>query len=283
MQVSLSLEDEGGGKATAHATVTKDDGSPQKNVSVTFRVNKKDTGRPARVDDDGIATKELRFKIGEKSSVSATVVGSPHVATQEDIIPERAKRRPTTWIEWAISGLFLIVVLKFGYTAITVVGLIITMMILFARAFHVTAKSGGDETDIRKEFVARVQNNNWVFYTMFWLMIFSITFWVLGLNGKPIPEMNPLKALGGAIKDMVAPPPTDPWVNDGWNFTNILLGDEGGWGKAAFSFLVWTLLAYPVSFWDEIKRFSGKHPIVVFTLAGLICAFVAKKRAARTR
>ena len=158
-------------------------------------------------------------------------------------------RRPATLMEWIISGLFLIVVLKFGYTTLVVVGLIATMGVLLIGA--VLKSENRDE--VGKNFLAKIQDNNWVFYTMFFLTVASVIFWLLGLSGAPLPEMNPLKYVWGEIKDTVAPPPINPWANDGWSFTRLFLGNEGGWGGAALSFFFFTIVAYPVSFWDDWK------------------------------
>ena len=249
----LKLDDNGAGSVSAHATVTKDDDSPQKGVSVTLKVNGKSVGAPVRVDDDGNAHKELKLKVGEESRVTAFVTGKPHVSTHEDITPAKKKRRKTTWLEWVISGIFLIAALKWSYTTFTVVGLLSAIAILFFGASIKAKKKGDDPLD---KFTEMIQDNNWVYYTFFWLFIGSLVIWLIGLVGQPLPEMNPIKYGLGKLKDAVAPPPYDPYANDGLgsSITRFFLGNKGGWGSAAFTYFWWTVLAYPVSFWDDWKE-----------------------------
>lgn len=157
-------------------------------------------------------------------------------------------RRETTFVEWIISGIFLLLVLKFGYTTLMVVGLIITMGVLL-----VGAALENDHKGFGNAFWRKVSNNNWVYYTMLWLMISSFVFYLLSFNGIALPEINPLKYIWGEIKDAVAPPLVDPWANDEFRtrVTNFVFRNGGTWGRAAFSFAVWTLIARPVSFWDD--------------------------------
>jgi len=167
------------------------------------------------------------------------------------------ERRPTHWVEWIISGIFLIVVLKFGYTTLTVVGLIFTMIVLLIGAIM----EGGDTLG---EFEKKVANNNWVYYTMLWLMVSSFVIWLLGIDSVALPEMNPLKFVARQLKDAVIRPPADPYANDGFggSITHFIFRNGGGWGKAALSFLLWTLFAYPISFWDEVKNHKKEIAIV---------------------
>ena len=167
-------------------------------------------------------------------------------------------RRPTNGIEWVISIIFLILVLKFGYTTLTVVGLIITMIVLL-----VASMLDDDNGDTKEGFVKRVTDNNWVYYTMLSLFVLSLVIYLLSFTGKPLPEMNPLKYAWGLLKDTVVPPPVDPWTNQRWGnwITALLLGENGSWRGATFTFGLWTLLARPVSFWDDwsAKRKEAKE------------------------
>jgi len=250
MNIELNLVDEGGGKITAHATVVKDDDMPQKGVSVTFKLGGKATGASVRVDDDGLASKELKAKIGVATQVTASVVGKPHVAASEIITLDAAKRRSATPTELIISCLFLAVVATASYMtshlSVLLIGLVGTLAILFI------GSSDG------KDFVKRLQNNDWIFYTMRGITIFAFLMFLIGLWVDP-PELNPVKALGNQLKDMVSTELEDPWANERWfNFTGFFTG----WWKTALFFLFWTALAYPVSFWDEMKNHKKEIAIV---------------------
>lgn len=240
MVIDLRLEDQGGGKVIAHAQVDKDDDTPQKGVSVVFTKNGKAAGGQCRVDDDGLATKELTLKVGERTSVTATVAGKRHVTATEVITPEHAKRRATTTTELIISFLFLAVVMTVsymnGYVGVLFLGLTGALGIMLLQ-------SRGDG----EEFVDRLSNNDWVFYTMRGLAIFAFLMFLLGLWVDP-PELNPIKAIGNQLKEAMSTELENPWANERWfNSTGFF----DGWGMTSLFFLFWMILAYPVSFWDD--------------------------------
>lgn len=228
----------GGGKVLAHAAVVDDDGKPVKGVSVAFRKDGKDTGRSVRVDDDGVATKEISLKVGEESLVKVTVVGKPHVTDANLITPEAKKRRATTPAEMILSALFLAIVATASYMAgqvgVFTIGLIGAIVIMVA---------GG-------EFMRKIQDNDWIFYMMRRITIFAFLIFLLGLWVDP-PELNPVKAIGNQLKQAMSTELKDPWADERWfSFTE---GFFDGWGRTSIFFLIWMIIAYPVSFWDDWK------------------------------
>ena len=152
----------------------------------------------------------------------------------------KKKVRPTGWKEWLGTVIFMIVVLKFGYTGLAFAGFLTAIVVMAVGAM------GG------YGFLQKLQNNNWVFWAMFWLTIASLLFWLLGLEGNPLPEINPVTVIKEKIKEGPRPL-VDPWADDGLDkkLTGFLLGSEGGWFKATISFAIWTIIAYPICFWDD--------------------------------
>jgi hypothetical protein len=126
--------------------------------------------------------------------------------------------------------------------------LIVTMIVLLGGAALENDRKG-----VAHAFYVKVSNNTWVYYTVLWLFVTSLVIWILSFVGTPLPELNPVKWAWGQLKDAFAPPPADPYTNYRWGrrITRFLLSDEGGWGGAAFSYMLWTLFARPVSFWDD--------------------------------
>jgi hypothetical protein len=164
--------------------------------------------------------------------------------THTPTTPRTPSTRPTNGVEWIISILFLLVVLKMSYTAFTVVGLIATIAIMFALA------QGN-----KRRFLKLLGNNDWVLFSMIGLAVVSFLIALLGTSGSPLPNLNPFKWAWGELKDTVMPPAKNPYANDGigpWIRT-FLLGEDGGWWTAAVQYGIWSLVAYPVSRWDNWK------------------------------
>jgi len=248
MTIDLTFDDHGEGKVDAIAKVLNDDGTPAKGVSVTFRKNNRDAGKSARCDDDGDATKELTLPVSVPCDITATVVNKRHITTTSTVTPEAKKRRPNTTTELIISILFLAVVgtasSMAGQAGMFFFGLFGAIGIMFLLS------SDGEE------FVERLQNNDWIFYTIRGIAIFAFLMFLVGLWVDP-PELNPIKAIGNQLNDLVSTKLEDPWANERWNFKGFF----DGWGRTALFFLFWMVIAYPVSFWDDwvAKARSGSE------------------------
>jgi len=242
MDIELTLVDKGAGQVEAEATVVKDDLTPKTGVTVALRVNGRAVGS-CQVNDQGVATKQLKLRVGELARVTASVVGLSHLIATDDVTPEAKKRREATATELIISCLFIAVVATASYMSgqigVFLLGLLGAMVIMFRQ----TRADGGDV----EEFVGRLQNNDWIFHTMRGIAIFGFLMFLLGLWVDP-PELNPIKAIGNQLKDMVSTKLKDPWANERWfSFTGFF----DGWGRTALFFLFWTAVSYPVSFWDD--------------------------------
>jgi hypothetical protein len=188
-----------------------------------------------------------------------------HTNTPTTTTPRTPSNRPTNIVEWIISGFFLIVVLKMSYTTFTVVGLIVTMAVLFAAARGNT-----------RHFRRMVANNDWVLFSMVGLAMVSCLIALLGTSGSPLPELNPLKWAWSEIKETVAPRPKNPYANDGigpW-IHKFLLGEDGGWWTAAVQYGIWSLIAYPVSRWDNWKAKRLENHEKAGRKGGIIAWFV---------
>ncbi len=251
MDISLSLEDHGGGKVTAHVAVVNDDGTKAKGA-VAFLKGARGAGQ-ARLDDDGFAERELTLKVGELITITASVVGKPQVRAQEDIIPEKAKKKASTGMEWVLSFLFIIVAMKFGYTTFIVVGLLATVMILTLSAAPGSQDFVVGPNSLTRRAWGKLRNNDIVFYTFVSLFLISFVCWLGTFRGQPITEFNPLEYAVDKLKDAVAPPPTDPWANEGFGswLTNLLLGNNGSWFRATIFFLICLPFAWITSFLDN--------------------------------
>src|SRR3989344_5709863 len=118
-------------------------------------------------------------------------------------VPKK-KVRATGWAEWLGTAILLGVVLKYGYTTMAIVGLLTAIVVMAVGS----ARS-------RTTFVQKIQNNNWVFWAMFWLMITSLLFWIFSLPSGPVTEFNPVKWAAEKVKDTVVPPSHDPYANGG--------------------------------------------------------------------
>jgi hypothetical protein len=245
MDITLTVE-QGDGNVVAYATVTRDSGLPQRSCNVRVTVDGKGK-KPSAVDKTATATVDLgKLKVGTHI-VTAEVIGANPPCETRQTVTVKSARRATSWVEWLISGIFLILLLKYSYTTFTVIGMVVTMGILI-----VGASLENDREGFGHALWVKVSNNNWVYYTTLWLFVASLVVWLFSFAGAPLPELNPVKWAWGAVKDTVMPPPVDPWANDGFggSITRFFLG-EGGWGGATFSYMLWTLLARPVSFWDD--------------------------------
>lgn len=260
MQIDLTVVD--GETVVANAAVTRLGGQPMRTGNVRFSVD----GKAKKVEPvngkTGVAIADLgHLKPGEYT-VTAEYLGAATPVTTTVHHHVHSHRRPTTGIEWIATAIFLILALKFGYTALTVVGLFITMGVLFIGAVMADGHP-------KKEFMNKLKNNNWVFYTMLWLFLFCLVMFLFGLTSQPLPEVNPFKIILNWFMGTVTNAPADPYAKYRWGpwLTSLLLGNEGGWFKAMISFLIWTLIAYPVSFWDDYvakrkerkEHGQGKH------------------------
>ena len=198
------------------------------NVRVTVDGKAK---KPASVDRTGIATSEAgKLRVG-RHVIRVEVLGANPLVVDERTITIKTARRPTNGIEWVFSLILLFVVLKYGYTAMTVVGLIGTIGVLLVASIM-------DDEDTLETFWKKISNNDWVYYMMRAITILSFVLWLTSLE-----SLNPLKMVFSAKRHLV-----DPYANDGWRY--FLIG-KAGWGSVALSFLRWTFLAYPISFWDN--------------------------------
>lgn len=141
--------------------------------------------------------------------------------------------------------LFWLMVLKYGYTALTLV-----YIALIVGMFALTSSITKDEDEsVGHEFLQKLENNDWVFRACFLMVVFSGVMWYF----TPGVTLNPVKYAWQELKDAVSMAPTDPWANDGpWNgLRHFLVGDDG-WGQVAISYIWWSIVAIPISFTDEV-------------------------------
>ncbi|HBB49753.1 TPA: hypothetical protein DEQ22_02970 [Candidatus Nomurabacteria bacterium] len=141
--------------------------------------------------------------------------------------------------------LFWLIVLKYGYTALTLVYLALIMggFLLLA-----SLTRDGDES-IGAAFRKRLCNNDWVFRVCALMVLFSGVMWYF----TPGATLNPIKYTLNELKELVSMAPQDPYANDGIfsGLRNFLIGEDG-WGQVAISYIWWSIVAIPISFTDEV-------------------------------
>ncbi len=250
MPVTIDLV-EGKAGVTAHATVTNTDGMKvKKGVRVSFRVDGKSACKPV-VTEAGIASVELALKPGDHN-VEATWVGTGQSDSEDITVAEHV---PVTGpMGWAIMLAYWIAEIKFGYGRLAVMALLVTTLVLFLRA---KLEESNGEGDWREMFLGRLLGNNWVFKTAAFLAVITGILWWIDPTIKPL---NPIYAMVESVKNVVRPPMEDPLGRKGfWATINpFLLGEGGTWRGACGSAVLWTILAIPVSYWDEFNSWMFK-------------------------
>lgn len=230
MDINWTHEVDDDGVVTVYSAVTRTGGLPQRSCNVRVSIDGK-AKKPSPVDKTGIATTDLgKLKVG-RCVIRAEVLGANPPAVDERTITIGSSRRATKGTEWFASLVLLFAVLRFGYTTLAVVSLVSTIIVLFVASVM-------DDEDTPQAFLRKITNNDWVYYMMRTVTLVCFVIWITSLE-----SLNPLKVMLPTKSQL-----TDPWANDGWKYFFI---GEAGWREVTFSFLRWTLLAYPISFWDN--------------------------------
>ncbi|MBI2631097.1 hypothetical protein HYW73_02675 [Candidatus Nomurabacteria bacterium] len=159
-----------------------------------------------------------------------------------------AEPEPTGWFKWVLSIVFLAFSLKYGYTAFQITAFVVVLGILAILAWFVKA----DDEDMWEEFKPFLLDNDWVFWALLGLTVLSGAMWYVGLNGKPVVDINPLDWIFGSSAKNTG---YNPYACRG--LRGLYFGCDGSWGKVFWNSLFWTIVAWPVSFvdnWLEAKK-----------------------------
>jgi len=150
----------------------------------------------------------------------------------------------------------------FAYRVLAVMGLVITMLMFLVSALF-------EGKDFWKAFLKRLGNNNWVYW---WVFVSALTCAPIWFFANHIPAKisavitiaeNPLKPSNWSkAAEKLAPTPSpfeskedNPFTanDEGIHGSFFFGGDEPKWGFAGLQFLLLSLPARFVSYWDESK------------------------------
>ncbi|MFZ2150219.1 MAG: hypothetical protein WAV15_03605 [Minisyncoccia bacterium] len=146
-------------------------------------------------------------------------------------------------LKWVLTIIFLAVSLKYGYAAFQVTAIVVMMLILVVIAWFLKE----DDEKLREQFLPLISDNDWVFWALLGLTVLSGAMWYIGLNGKPVVDINPLDWLFGSSSAKKTG--YNPYACRG--IRGFYFGCDGSWGKVFWNSLFWTIIAGPVSFVDN--------------------------------